>query len=152
MKRYISCATKWFAVLTFVSVAVFATGIVFVVVNVPNVGLQIGLTLFGALMSILFLTCYLAEKSRALVIDADKVTFPRGVDKNGQMVFQKTVIRLDEIRSVESKFHKGDGIISGDCFFHTLKLKDSTEVTVTLYAYGKEGEKEILEIIRKRIT
>ena len=149
MKRYISRATKWFAILTFVSVAIFAMGIVFIVVNVPNVGLQIGPTMFGALMSILFLTCYLAEKSRALVIDADKITFPRGADKNGKMVFQKTVISLEEIRSVESEFHRGDGIISGDCFFHTLRLKDGTEVTVTLYAYGKEGEKEILETIRK---
>ena len=149
MKRYIPRTTKWFAILAFVSMAIFAMGIVFIVINIPNVGLQIGLTIFGALMSILFLSCYFADKSRALVIDADKITFPRGADKNGKMVFQKTVISLEEIRSVESEFHRGDGIISGDCFFHTLRLKDGTEVTVTLYAYGKEGEKEILETIRK---
>ncbi len=151
MKRYISRATKWLAILTFISVAMLGMGVIFIVANIPNVGLQIGLTMFGALMSILFLTCYLADKSRTLVIDADKITFPRGADKNGKMVLQKTVIRLDEIRSIESKFHKGDGIISGDCFFHTLKLKDGTEVTVTLYAYGKESEKDILETIRKSI-
>ncbi len=151
MKRYISCATKWLAILTFVSVAIFALGIVFIVANAPNVGLPIGLTLSGALMSILFLACYLADRNRALVIDADRISLPRGAEKNGKMVFQRTVIRLDEIRSVESKFHKGDGIISGDCFFHKLKLKDGTEVTVTLYAYGKECEKEILETIRKSI-
>lgn len=151
MKRYISRATKWLAILAFVSVVIFAMGIISIVVNVPNVGLQIGLTMFGALMSILFLTCYLAEKNRTLVIDADKITFPRGADKNGKTVFQKTVIRLDEICSIESNFHKGDRIISGNCFFHTLKLKDGTEVTVTLYAYGKDSEKEIIETIRKNM-
>ena len=64
------------------------------------------------------------------------------------MVFQKTVIRLDEIRSVESNFHKGDKLITGDCFFYTFRLKDGTSITVTLYAYGKEAEKEILKTIK----
>lgn len=152
MKRYISRATKWLAILTIISAALLVTGIVFIIVNIPNIGLQIGATMLGALMSILFLSCFLAERSRALVIDADKITFPRGADRNGKIVFQKTVIQLDEICSIESKFHKGDKIISGDCFFHTLKLKDGTKVTVTLYAYGKEAEKEILETIQKNIT
>ena len=64
------------------------------------------------------------------------------------MVFQKTVIHFDEIRSVDSKLHKGDGILAGDCFLHTLKLTDGTEVMVTLYAYGKDEEIEIIDIIR----
>lgn len=148
MKRYISRTTKWLAGLTVVSVVTFAVGIVCIIANIPNVDLQTGLTLFGAPMSILFLACYLAEKSRALVIDENTITFPRGADKNGKMVFQKTVIRLDEIRSVDSKLHKGDGIIAGDCFLHTLKLTDGTEVMVTLYAYGKDEEIEIIDIIR----
>ena len=63
MKRYISRATKWLAILTFISVAIFGMGVIFIVANIPNAGLQIGLTMFGALMSILFLTCYLADKA-----------------------------------------------------------------------------------------
>ena len=148
MKRYISRATKWLAGLTIVFVVIFAAGIVCIIANISNVDVQIGLTLLGAPMSILFFVCYLAEKSRALVIDENTITLPRGADKNGKMVFQKTVIRLDEIRSVDSKLHKGDGIIAGDCFFHTLKLTDGTEVTVTLYAYGKDEERKIIDIIR----
>ena len=69
--------------------------------------------------------------------------------KNGKTVFQKTVVRICDLSSVESKFHKGDKIISDDCFFYTFKLKDGTSITVTLYAYGKEAEKEILETKRE---
>lgn len=152
MKKYTSRATKWLAILTLISVVIFATGFVLIVVSSPNISLQIGLTAFGGLMSVLFLCFFFAEKSRALVIDADKIIFPRGADKNGKTIFKKTVIKFDEINSVESKFYKGDKIISGDCFFRVLKLKDGTKVTVTLYAYGKESEKEILETIQKRIT
>ena len=57
-----------------------------------------------------------------------------------------------DIGSVESKFHKGDKLISDDCFFYTLRLKDGTSVTVTLYAYGKEAEKEIWETIQSSIV
>ena len=48
-------------------------------------------------------------------------------------------------------FYKGDKIVSRDCFFHTLKLKDNTKITFTLYAYGKEAEREIIEIIKKSV-
>ena len=152
MKRYTSTATKWLAIATLISVAMFATGIVLIVVNAANVGLQIGAIGFGGLMSILFVSCFFAEKSRALIIETDNFIFPRGAKVNGKTVFQKTVVRKCDISSVESKFHKGDGIISADCFFHTLKLKDGTKVTVTLYAYGKEAEKEILEMMQNSIS
>ncbi len=66
--------------------------------------------------------------------------------------FQKTVIKICDVGSVESKFHKGDKIISDDCFFYTLRLKDGTSITVTLYAYGKDAEKEIWETIKSRIV
>lgn len=92
------------------------------------------------------------RKKQSLIIDTDMIIFPRGVEKNGKTVFQKTIVRICEINSVVSKFHKGDKIISGDCFFYTLKLKDGTNITVTLYAYGKEAEKEILETIQGSIV
>lgn len=34
-----------------------------------------------------------------------------------------------------------------DRYYHTLKLKNGTNITVTLYAYGKEAEKEIIQIL-----
>ena len=40
--------------------------------------------------------------------------------------------------------------MSKDYFFHTLKSKDGTKVTVTLYSYGKYAEKEILRMIKER--
>ena len=152
MKRYTSRATKGLAIATLTSVAIFAVGIVLIVVNATTVGLQIGATGFGGLMSILFISCFFAERSRSLIITTDTFTFPRGADVNGKTVFQKTVVKKSDIFTLESKFHKGDGIISGDCFFHTLKLKNGTNITVTLYAYGQEAEKEILEMIQNSIT
>jgi hypothetical protein len=150
MKKYTSRATKWLAIFTIVSVAVLIAGIIFILARSSNVGLQIGLTMLGGLMSILFLSCFFAEKSRYLIIDDEKIIFPRGADKNGKMVFQKTTVKLCDINSVDTKLHKGDGIISKDTSFHTINLKDGTKITVTLYAYGKESENEILETIKRK--
>ena len=151
MKTYISRATKWLAILTIISVAVLIAGIICIVAHSSNVELQIGLTMLGGLMSMLFLACFFAEKSRYLTIDCEKIVLPRGADKNGKMSFQKTVINIDEIHSIKSELYKGDGIISKDTLFHTLKLKDGTAIKFTLYAYGKDAEKEILESIEKHI-
>lgn len=151
MKTYISRATKWLAILTIISVAVLIAGIICIVAHSSNVELQIGLTMSGGLMSMLFLACFFAEKSRYVTIDCEKIVLPRGADKNGKMSFQKTVINIDEIYSIKSELYKGDGIISKDTLFHTLKLKDGTAIKFTLYAYGKDAEKEILESIEKHI-
>ena len=148
MKRYTSCATKWLAILAIISVAVLIAGIICILAHSSNVELQVGLTTSGGLMSILFLSCFFAEKSRWLTIDADKIILPRGADHNGRMVIKRTVIKTDEIISLESKFYKGDKIFTGDCFFYTLKLKNGAKITFTLYAYGKEAEKEIVETIK----
>lgn len=152
MKKYTSRATKWLATFVLLCSILFSIGIALLFSKDPLVSISIPLISSGGLLGVLFLCCFLAENSRTLIIDADKIIFPRGADKNGKIVFQKTVVKRSEIRSVESAFHKGDKIISGDCFFHTLKLKDGTKITVTLYAYGKEAEKEIIEIIRKGIS
>ena len=152
MKRYTSRATKVLAIVVLICVALVLIGIILAFAGAKNIGLPFGFILLGGLLGIIFLACFLAEKSRTLIIDTDKVIFPRGAEKNGITVFQKTVIPLDEIRSVESKFHKGDKIISDDCFFYTFRLKDGTSITVTLYAYGKEAEKEILETIKSSIV
>lgn len=151
MKKYTPRTTKLLSILTIISVTILATGIVLIVVNFSNFSLQFGLTALGS-TSIIFLSAFLADRSRVMEVHEDRFIFARGADKNGKLVFQKTVIKSNEISSVESQLHKGDKIISGDCFFHTLKLKDGTKVTVTLYEYGKEAEKEIIETIKKSIT
>lgn len=151
MKRYASRATKLFAIATLICGAVVLIGIIIAFAGVKNIGLPIGFILSGGFLGAIFFACFFAEKSRALIINTDKVIFPRGAEKNGKQFFKKTVVRISDIRSVESKFYKGDGIISGDCFFYTFKLKDGTSITVTLYEYGKEAEKEILETIKSSI-
>ena len=82
MKRYTSRATKWLLIAILTSVAIFATGIVLIVANASTIGLQIGATMFGGLMSIMFGSIFFAERSRVLIIENDKFIFPRGADIN----------------------------------------------------------------------
>ena len=151
MKKYTSRATKWLAILTIICVTVLIVGIICILAHSSNVGLQVGLTMIGGIMSILFLSCFFAEKSRCLTIDNEKIILPRGADKNGKVSLRKTVINIDEIHSFKRGLYKGDGIISKDTLFYTLELKDGTAIKFTLYAYGKDAEKEILESIKKHI-
>ncbi len=152
MKKYTSQATKWLITVTLICVAVLLTGIILAFLQVTNIGLPIALMMLGGMLGVLFFVCFLVEKHRCLIINADCVVFPRGTEINGKKVFKKTIVRICDIGSVESKFYKGDKIVSNDCFFYTLRLKDGTSVTVTLYAYGKEAEKEIWETIKNSIA
>lgn len=152
MKKYISGSTKILGIITLITAVMFITGIVLTVIDFENFSLQLFFTLIGGMLSLIFLPCYLAERSRTLVIDADKITFPKGAQRNGKTSLKKTVVKFEEISSIKSDFYKGDKVISKDCFFHKLKLKNGTEITITLYHYGKEAENEILEIIQKNIV
>ena len=151
MKKYTSRATKWLAILTIISVAVLIAGIICILSHSSNVGLQIGLTMLGGLMSILFLSCFLADKSWYLTIDDEKIVLPRGANINEKTSFRRIYINKNEIRSIKSELHKGDGIIAKDTLFHTLTLNDGTRIKFTLYDYGKDTEDEILEAIKKLI-
>ena len=130
MKKYTSCATKWLALEAIISSLVLLTGIIFIIVNYSNLEVQIGLIMPGGFMSILFLCCFFAEKSRWLTIDADEIVLPRGADYNGKLSFKRTVVKKDEITSVKREFYEGDKIIAGDCFFYTLKLKDCKKIKI----------------------
>ena len=152
MKKYTSQATKWLMIVSLICGVVLLTGIIFAFAGIGNIGVLIGLILMGGLLGIIFFSCFIADKSRALIINADQITFPRGAKINGKTVFQKTTIQLKQIRSVEIKFQPGDGVIAKDSNFYTLRLNDGTRVTFTLYAYGKEAEKEILETIKSSIS
>ena len=151
VKKYVSRATKYLVILSLICIVILTAGIVLIVVGFPNTSSIIGLTIFGGVFSLLFLVCYFAERSRTLRIDSNTVIFPRGANVNGKTVLKKMVVKIDEIGFVESKLYEGDGLFTADCYFHTLKLKDGTEITVTLYSYGKAAEKEILEFIKNRI-
>lgn len=152
MKKFTSQATKWLMIVSLICGVVLLTGIILAFAGIGNIGLPIGLIMMGGLLGILFFSCFLAEKSRALIINADQITFPRGAEINGKTVFQKTTIQTTQIRSVETIFYPGDGVITKDTNFYTLRLKDGTSVTFTLYAYGKESENEILETIKSSIS
>ena len=87
MKRYTSCATKWLVILTIISVAVLIAGIICILAHSSNVGLQVGLTMSGGLMSILFLSCFFAEKSRYLTIDDEKNCIAKGYNYKRENLF-----------------------------------------------------------------
>lgn len=152
MKKYTSRAVKWLGLLSLLCMTLLVAGIVLIAVDFPNASLKFFLTAFGGCLGVLFGGCFFAERSRSLTIDGNTVTFPPGVERNGRMVFRRTVINLAEIASVESRLVRGDKIIAGDCVFHTIKLKDGTKVTVTLYAYGKDAEREIVERLKAGIS
>ena len=149
MKKYISRVTKSAAFFTIIGILMLLIGIVLMIIKLSNVGLEF--TSIGGAMSIISLCLYFGERSRWLIIDDSKIVLPRGVVNNGKLIFERTVVKINEIASVESVFHKGDLIVSGDCFHHTLKLKNGTKITFTLYDYGKVAEKEIIETIKKNI-
>ena len=148
MKKYISKATKPLLFVTVICCALLVIGMILAFIEIPNNGLSIGLIFTGGLLGILFLACYFAEKSRSLIIDVDKIVFPKGAEIDGKVSFQKTVIAASDIRSIEKSLLKGDGLIAKDTNFYTLRLVDGKRVTVTLYAYGKQAETEIEEAIK----
>ena len=150
MKKYTSRATKWLGIVTLICGVVLLAGIILIFSEISTA--WIAMITLGGLIGILFFCCFLAEKSRGLIIDTEKIIFPRGAEKNGKKVLQKTVVRFCDISSVDTKLYSGDGVISKDTSFYTIKLKDGTKITVTLYAYGKDAEKEILEAIKRSIT
>ena len=152
MKKYTSRATKWLIVVSLICGVVLLTGIILAFASIGNIGLPIGLIMMGGLLGILSFSCFLAEKSRVLIISAGQIIFPRGAEINGKSVFQKTVVKTSEISSAETHSFKGDGLIAKDTDFYTLSLTNGRKITLTLYHYGKEAEKEIWETIKSSIV
>ena len=150
MKKYVSKATKWLGIVTLLCGVVLLVGVILAFVKMITV--SIVMITSGVMFAIFFFTVFFAEKSRALIIDNEKIIFPRGANKNGRMVLEKTTVKFCDIASIGIELYKGDGFVSKDTNFYTLKLKNRETITVTLYAYGKKEEKEILEIIKKSIS
>lgn len=152
MKRYVSKSVKVFFLISVICALILVIGIILIITNHPNLSLKIGMTIGGGMMAPLFLLIFFAERSKWLEIDEKKIVFPRGtIDNDGNTILRRTVIEMNEIVSLESKFHKGDKIFTGDCFHHTLKLTDGRKITFMLYGYGNKAEEEIIEAIQKRI-
>ena len=139
MKKYTSQATKWLRIASLICGGVLLIGIILAFADIGNIGVPIGLMMMGGLLGIIFFSCFIAEKGRILIIDADQIIFPSGAEINGKTVFQKTTIQLKHIRSVEIKFQPGDGVIAKDTNFYTLRLKDGTRVTVILLFRTKKS-------------
>ena len=151
MKKYISQSTKVLAIISLLSASALIAGIILFVVKNPNVALALVLTMLGGFLTILFVASTFAERSRFVAIDLDEISLPRGTEINGKTVFQRTRVKLSEIAALESKQHKGVFLITEDACFYTLKLNDDVKITFTLYAYGKQAEKEIIEVIKDSI-
>ena len=114
-----------------------------------NVDNRCGLCCCRHLRYRMFTACCLADGSRYLIIDDKKIDLPRGADINGKTVFKRTVAAIDGISSIECVLYKGDRIVSKDTRFYSLKMKDGSIITFTLYAYGKKAEEEIISTLKK---
>lgn len=150
MKKYNSQATKWLVIPSLISIAMLITGVVCVIVDISDIISQIGLISLGGLFSILFIACCLAEGSRYLTIDDEKIDLPRGADINGKTALKRTVAAIDGINSIESALRKGNRIVTKDTNFYSLRMKDGAIISFTLYAYGK-NEEEIISTLKKKI-
>lgn len=151
MKKYTSRATLWFAICTLISFFFIIAGVILIIINFSNDALKIGLILIGCMMSIFFIIGFFAEKSRYLIINENEIILSRGVRKNNFIVFKRTVIEISEIASISSYLRKGDGFLTDDTTFYTIKLKNGTNLTFVLFTYGKDAEKEIIDIIKNKI-
>lgn len=157
MKKYTSRVIKWAAFSTIIGMVMLVIGIILMIIKLSDIGLEF--SSIGAAISIVSLCFYFSEKSRWLTIDDSKIDLPRGANINGKIAFERTVIKIDEIVSVEREFQKGGGIIGiffgaitpAACFINTIKLKDNTEIVFYLDTYGKKAENEIIETLRKSI-
>ena len=88
MKKYIPKATKPLLFVTLICGVVLLTGIILAFAGIENMGLPIGLIMMGGLLGVIFFGCFLAEKSRTLIMDTDRVIFPRGAEINGKIVLR----------------------------------------------------------------
>ena len=158
MKKYTSRVIKWAAFSTIIGMVMLVIGIILMIIKLSDIGSEF--TSIGAAISTVSLCFYFSEKSRWLTIDDSKIDLPRGANINGKKAFERTVIKIDEIVSVEREFQKGGGITIGiffgaitpaACFINTIKLKDNTEIVFYLDTYGKKAENEIIETLRKSI-
>ncbi len=73
MKKYTSQATKWLLAVSLICGVVLLTGIILAFAGIGNIGVPIGLMMMGGLLGIIFFSCFIAEKSRVLIIDADQI-------------------------------------------------------------------------------
>ena len=161
MKKYPS--NKMLAVLATACVCALIAGLIFKIANI-SFPYTWELIFGGGFFGMIFVPVFFAQRSRYLRIDEEKVVFPRGCTRNEKLVFQRTAVRFDEIRSVKSEFHKGESefmsivwglfgmTAAGDSYSYILTLKDDTQIKVScLYEYGKKAEKEIFEMICQSI-
>ena len=89
MKKYRSIYAKWFAVPAVISALVLIIGVFMLISGYPNSTASFALIFIGSIMGMLFFACFLSEKSRVLIIDTDKVIFPRGVRRNSKLISKK---------------------------------------------------------------
>ena len=159
MKKYNSSDTKIVAVIAAVGVCMLIAGIILTIAKIPLLALKVIFIVFGLFFSGMFIPGFFAEKSRYLIIDEEKIDFPRGCSIEGKCNSKRTVVRFDEIRSVKTKFYEGDTVFvsvilmlfgmpsMGDTYFYTLNLKDNRQIEVNCIRHYGKFEKEIFETI-----
>lgn len=140
MKKYTPAALKRITALLIVSFIVFAVGVFLAFTKLSSTVTAVIFISVGGIPSVFLLILFFAERSRSLIIDGDKIVFPRTPDG-------KAVVYINKIESLDRFLFKGDNVISKDCFLYRLKLKSGKTHDFYLYQFGKAAEEEIFEIM-----
>lgn len=140
MKKHTPAALKRITVLLILSLIVFIVGVFLALTRLSSTVTAVIVIAVGGILSVFLLILFFAERSRSLVIDSEKIVFPRTWDG-------KAVVYFSKIESVDRLRFKGDNVISKDCFLYRLRLRDGKTHDFYLYQYGKAAENEIFQLI-----
>ena len=87
MKKYVSRATMCLGIIALLCGVALLVGSILAFVNTSMA--SIVMIALGGVFGILFLICFLAEKSRALIIDTEKIIFPEEQTKTERWFFKR---------------------------------------------------------------
>lgn len=127
MTKYYSKNCKYILAAMFFGLAVLLIGIVACIVfNNELFELKLFLILFGAVITLITIPTYFAEKSRWIAIHNDELLLPKGVQivelsGNKSICMKRISLSIKEIKRVTKEFRKGDKIVLGNTYFYFLK-------------------------------
>ncbi len=141
MKKYRQTALVPLIVLSLLCGVIILTGIILILLDTPTEDAVLFLLGMGIPLEIIWLAVLLPTARNCLLIDDRQIIFP--VTRSPHFSLKRNVVCFDRVEYIQPILRTGDGIIAKDTTFYRFVLKDGTEFTETLYAYGKDAEQRI---------
>lgn len=143
MKRYVPWVTYPLGVVSAVFFVVFAVGLI-IRLSMPDEQAAFVLILVGGIAGSFSLAPFIALRNSPVLLYRDRVVFSTDMQKNGKPFSGRAVIKFDDIEFIDRNLVERIPIWFTDNFNYLLKLKDGTEFSFFLYAYGRRTEDEII--------